>query len=266
MELTLQGIVIRDTLYGENDKLITVLTGEYGKITVLAKGVKSINSKNSPAVQLFCYSTLELSEKNGRYLLTGASVEDNHYGIRDNIEHFSLASYFADVAGTVCTENNDEREMLRLLRNCFYAMAKRKEVPLWKIKAAFEMQCMMINGLTPELSECADCGKPIADAADKLGQYLFSCPDGAFLCPDCLAARRNQDVIPLSVYTVDALEEMIRLPQSRMLRFSVPNEAVRKELTQVCQRYLVCQTGRTYETLRFYNSLCAGAAEKERES
>ena len=66
MDITCDGIVIRETLYGESDKILTLFTGAYGKITVAAKGVRSIKSKNSSAVQLFCYSYFELVEKNGR--------------------------------------------------------------------------------------------------------------------------------------------------------------------------------------------------------
>lgn len=256
MELTLSGLVIRDTLYKENDKIVTFLTAERGKITVFAKGVKSINSKNSPAVQLFCYSNFELNEKNGRYLLTGAEVQDNHYTLRGDLERFSLASYFADVAGTVCTENNDESEMLRLMRNSFYVMEKQKSVPLLKLKAAFEMQCMRIGGFMPDFENCADCGKAAVDSCDRYGRYLFSYPDGAFLCPACLSARERREVIPLSPDTVEALREMIRLPQNKMLRFELPEARANcRELFDVCRHYLVCQTGRKYETERFFASL-----------
>lgn len=266
MELTISGIVIRDTLYKENDKLVTFLTAERGKITVLAKGVKSINSKNSPAVQLFCDSTFELNEKNGRYLLTGAEVSDNHYALRGDLERFSLASYFADVAGTVCTENNDESEMLRLMRNSFYVMEKRKNVSLLKLKATFEMQCMMIGGFMPDFENCADCGKAAVDSCDRHGRYLFSCSDGAFLCPDCLAARERRETIPLSSDTVECLRGMIRLPQNKMLNFNLPeNRFSCGELFDVCRNYLVCQTGRRYETDRFFANLGIGLDESDGE-
>ena len=258
MEITCDGVVIRETEYGETDKIVTFLCAEYGKITVMAKGVRSIKSKNSSAVQLFCASSFEMVEKNGRYTLKTATVNDNFYSVRDNIERFALASYFADVCNTVCTENNDEREMLRLLLNCFYAMAHFHEVPLWRIKCAFEMKCMQINGLAPDFLECMGCAKAAVDSTDKNGQYLFSPADGGFICPDCLALTDGKTVIPAGSLTVDALLYLISSPQSRMLRFPLPDDSsLIYELSNLCERYLSVQTSKRYETLTFYKSVCA---------
>ena len=53
---SVDGIVIREQALNDNDKLLTVLTGEKGKMTVLARGIKAIGSKRSAGAHLFCYS------------------------------------------------------------------------------------------------------------------------------------------------------------------------------------------------------------------
>ena len=45
MYLKTEGIVLRETEYKDNDKLLTVLTREDGLLTVKARGVKSRGSK-----------------------------------------------------------------------------------------------------------------------------------------------------------------------------------------------------------------------------
>lgn len=257
MDITCDGVVIRETDYKDNDKIVTFLTAEYGKITVLAKGVKSIKSKNSSAVQLFSSSTFEMTEKNGRYILKTANLLDSFYAVRDNIERFSLASYFADVASVVCTENNDEKEMLRLILNCFYAMSRFSDIPLWRIKAAFELKCMQANGLTPDFNSCTECGKAAVDCTDNFGMYLFSPEDGTPICPECLKDRENKNIIPISAYTIDAAQYILSSPQKRMLKFFLPEEKdLKREFSQFCEKYLVCQTARRYETLAFYKTVC----------
>ena len=37
---TVDGLVIRDDAYGENDRLISILTAERGRIAVIAKGAR----------------------------------------------------------------------------------------------------------------------------------------------------------------------------------------------------------------------------------
>ena len=91
MDLTIDGVVISETLYKENDKLLTVLTGQYGKVSVLARGVKNISSKNSAGVQLFCYSEFELIESKGKFVLKTANLHDGFFGIRSDPTKYFLA-------------------------------------------------------------------------------------------------------------------------------------------------------------------------------
>ena len=41
LELRVKGLIVRETLLGETDKLLSVLTSEYGRIPVMAKGARS---------------------------------------------------------------------------------------------------------------------------------------------------------------------------------------------------------------------------------
>ena len=63
MRLTTQGIVLRETNYKEADKILTVLTRDWGKRTVKARGCRRKNSKLTAASQLLVYSELTLSER-----------------------------------------------------------------------------------------------------------------------------------------------------------------------------------------------------------
>lgn len=257
MDICCDGVVIRETAYGDNDKIVTLLTDTLGKITVTAKGVRSIKSKNSAAVQLFALSQFELTGKNGRYTLKTALLNNSFYALRDDINRFALGSYIVDVVGTVCTENSDETQMLRLLKNCLYAMAEFRDVPLWKIKAAFELKCMAINGLAPDLSCCCDCGKSTEDDtfADKFGYLLFAPSEGAPMCAACAAAREQNYFVQISRETAKIMQYLLECPQSKMLRFSAEQAQVKNELCTAAEKYLCCQTMRRYETLAFYKSL-----------
>ncbi|MBR5528770.1 MAG: DNA repair protein RecO [Clostridia bacterium] len=255
MDICCDGVVIRETAYGESDKILTLLTDKLGKITVSAKGVRSIKSKNSSGVQLFANSSFELTEKNGRYTLKTAILQNSFYALRDDVTRFALGSYIVDVAATVCTENNDETEMLRLVKNCLYAIAEFDEVPLWKIKAAFELKCMTANGFAPDLSCCAECGCEADENKD--GVLMFSPYDGGFLCERCAEGREEKAFVPVSCASLEALEYIISSPQSKMLRFPADDEKTKNEICAICERYLIYQTARRYDTLAFYKSICA---------
>ena len=47
------GLVLRDTVTKESDKILTVLTADLGRISVIAKGARSRRSKASSLIALF---------------------------------------------------------------------------------------------------------------------------------------------------------------------------------------------------------------------
>lgn len=72
MELRVKGLIVRETLLGETDKLLSVLTSEYGRIPVMAKGARSIRSRYMTSTQLMCYSELTIYKRGDRFWLREA--------------------------------------------------------------------------------------------------------------------------------------------------------------------------------------------------
>ena len=54
MEIKADALLLRAADYGENDKIVTLLTAEYGKIAAAMKGVKKAGAKLRFAAQPFC--------------------------------------------------------------------------------------------------------------------------------------------------------------------------------------------------------------------
>ena len=72
--VVINGLVIKAADYAENDRIITVLSAERGRITVIAKGGRSVRYRFLSSIQLFTYSTFELYERGGLYWLKEALV------------------------------------------------------------------------------------------------------------------------------------------------------------------------------------------------
>ena len=51
----IKGLVLRETQIGDYDKIMTVLTAEYGKLSVFARGAKRLKSPLFVNTQLFPY-------------------------------------------------------------------------------------------------------------------------------------------------------------------------------------------------------------------
>ena len=73
MELKVNALMIRAADYGENDKILTLLTAERGKLTAAIKGVKKAGAKLKFAAQPFCLAEYVLADSGDRYSVIQAS-------------------------------------------------------------------------------------------------------------------------------------------------------------------------------------------------
>jgi len=90
MEFTDDALVLRTTNYGESDRMVTLLSAGHGKISAAMKGVRKAGAKLNFASQPFCFAEYTLAERAGRHTVTGASLYDGFYSLREDV-----AKYYA---------------------------------------------------------------------------------------------------------------------------------------------------------------------------
>ena len=151
MYLKTDGIVLRETEYKDNDKLLTLLTRENGQLTAKARGVKSRTSKLRAGCQFLTLSEFTLLDYQGKYTVTESVPKEMFPHLREDVELLSLASYFAQVTETISQEDAPDPELLSLLLNCLYVL-NRETAPQTLIKAVFELKTMCLAGYLPDLS------------------------------------------------------------------------------------------------------------------
>ena len=74
MLTTVTGLIIRTADVKESDRLVTIFTEETGVITAIAKGARSIKSRQMSATLQFCYGRYVLYQKND-FLLNGKTLK-----------------------------------------------------------------------------------------------------------------------------------------------------------------------------------------------
>lgn len=251
MDCALSGVIIRETLINDSDKLLTVITDSRGKITLKAKGVKNIKNRNSAGTQIFTYSDFELTERSGRFTLKTAYPKQSFFGLRNDVLRYALACYLADAAGYVTAENNDETQVLRLILNAFYALSEKTDIPLSKIKAAFELKLMSVCGFMPELDCCACC----SDDVQTDGKLYFSFSHGGIICDRCKSMNGTfLRAVRIERPVIQAMKTVSESDIKKFLAFSL-DEPYRKDFCTVCESYLLHQTERGYETLKIYKNM-----------
>ncbi len=252
-----KAVVIREVTVGEADKLLTLLTPELGRITARCRGVRSLKSRRFAAAQLYMYSDMILSEKDGLYTLEEADTIESFFGIRESLASIACANYFSELLNHVTVEGEGDADMMRLFLNCLYALANKKEIAVTKVKAVFEARLVALLGIQPDLSACATCGKPFEKG-------WLDVSDGVLLCADCLLDGGNQHedgfaegerlLLPMSGEVVRLITYLAECDLKRLFAFSA-SDGLLEELARTVERYLGYHIGKKLDTLVFYHSI-----------
>ena len=245
MYIKTDGIVLREVAYQDSDKLLTVLTREYGKLTVRARGVRSSRSRSKAACQLLAYSEFTLLERGGRYVVTEATAKEMFPELRNDLELLSLASYFAEAAEAVCAEETTSPEILSLLLNALYALCYLHKEPRL-VKAAFQFRLMALAGFEPLASGCAVCGSEEPEAP------MLDVVHGVVHCGGC--KRLGGLSMPLTAAGLAALRHVLYCDSRRLYGFTLEPEALR-ELDHAGEAFIAGQLERSFRTLDYYKSL-----------
>ena len=245
-KVNVRGLVLRETEYGEHDKLLTVLTGERGRITVIGKGVKSLKSPSHAVSQLFAYAEFTLHEKNDRFWIVESSLIENFFSLRQELTRYALALYLSELAETVSVENEPSDALLSLLLNALYALSRGEKSPLL-IKAALETRILSDAGFCPMLDGCVSCG-----ALFENGSLLLDPQSGALFCPSCVPDERKGQMLPVSESVLAALRYLVSCPGRRLFAFSLASEEL-ASLSSLSEAYAAYHLEREFRSLSFYH-------------
>ena len=256
MVTQIKGLVLGDIVWGENDKLLTVLTAEHGKVTVVLKGGSSLKSKIVGACLPFAYAEMTLGERNGsKPWVKEASEIRGFHGIRQDLEATSVALYILDILTEVCLEDEESGEMLQLALNTLHAI-ETKMKPLLQLKAAFELRTAAACGFSPDLVTCAECGEDTGDT------MFLDVMDGVMTCRKCRDQHKNEApaeghssiVLMMDKPILDSMRMICYSPPKKFLSFMLPQEDERLFCSH-CEKYLLNHLDRGFKSLEFFHSL-----------
>ena len=242
----IRGIVLRAVDTKEADKILTVLAGEQGKLSVVAKGARSQRSRVTAATQFLAYSEMTVTERHGWQILSEANTMELFDGIRKDIEALSLASYFAELVDAVTYADIPAQEVLSLLLNALYALGTLGR-PCEIVKPAFEIKLMALSGFEPLADRCAVCG------AEEPADPMLDVAQGTIHCGAC-PRRRFGLSMPLGTAGLAALRHIVYGDPKRLYAFHLPAEELRW-LGQAGEAYVAAQLERGFRTLDFYKQI-----------
>ena len=142
------GMVLSQTPVGEYDRRVCILTKERGKISAFAKGARRPGSRFMAATGPFSFGQFKLYEGKTAYNVAEVNISQYFEELRADYIGAYYGMYFLEIADYYTRENNDEREMLKLLYQSMLALLA-PSLPTKLVKCIYELKTLAVNGEYP---------------------------------------------------------------------------------------------------------------------
>ena len=176
-----EAIVLRTYRLGEADKIVSLLTRQFGRLRAVAAGAQRPKSRYGGTLESLSYLRLWVFERENRDLwrLNSADLIESFFGMQRDYPVQIAAQYVAEVAERLLPEREVNERAFRLILAVLRALKRSGEVdrPL----LYFDYWLLRLGGFLPDLAQCTACGRELGDKPGHYGEGSEG------LC--CLACR-----------------------------------------------------------------------------
>ena len=212
----INGIVLSENNMGDYDKMLTMLTPNFGKISCSAKGARRANSSLLAGTQMFCFGEYMMYRGTNTYQINSCQTIDMFYKIRTDLEKLKYAIHIDKIILDVTEENENCYNILQLLLNTLYTISE-SEKNLELVLGIFKLRLSCILGFTPRILSCTNCKEN-----EKLS--YFTIKENGFKCENC--AKQDKSVITMSDSTKNAIKYVVTAPPKKLFSFELKDESL----------------------------------------
>lgn len=241
--IVLTGMILNVMPIGDYDKRVTILTKERGKITAFARGARRPTSQLLAATSPFSFGEFEVFEGRSTYSLSKASIKNYFRQLSLEPETACYGFYFLEVADYYAQENNDERELLKLLYQTLRAL-ESDALDNRLVQRIFELKVLFVEGEYPNFFSCQNCGK-------KENLSWFSVRRQGMLC-DCCAHEKDDIFVDES--TLYTIQYVLSAKIEKLYTFAVSEEVLHK-FSLILKRYLGIYVPHKFKSLEILKSI-----------
>lgn len=150
-QVEVTGMIVKSMPVSENDRRLTILTLEQGKIYVFARGARKMNSNLLGVSREFLYGKFKIYE--GRYSnsLDSAKIINYFDAITKDMEKTLFGSYFLELADYYTREHIVDADTVKLLYVALLAL-ENAHLDNKLVRRVFELRIMAMNGDFEDIS------------------------------------------------------------------------------------------------------------------
>ncbi|MBC7074119.1 DNA repair protein RecO [Candidatus Parcubacteria bacterium] len=213
----------------EFDYFFSVFSKKFGKLKILAKGIRKINSKLISQMELFSFVEIEFIKGKRNIKLVGARKVDRLPFLKKKLKRIILASEIGELLEDFLKEEEPDENIWNLLVLTFSKLNEisfKKEVLVYFY---FFWHFISFLGFKPNLQRCVFCFKIPKDI------FFFSEKYGGIACQFC--AKKNKIKNRIQKTTLLFLQVLTSGEMDLLERVKLKKSTI-EEISRLTKNYL----------------------------
>ena len=182
-----QAVLLRKIEYGDHDYIITFLTRDMGKVSVMAKNAKKSVKRFTGALDLFSLNQIQCrypqKNRDGMIILSQTELENGFINIRYDLFKTAFASYWVELVYLWLEEEKSQPALYDLLVFSL-DMLNSSDISPQVLNLLYQIRFMSISGFTPSIDSCETCKTELDAIIQK--NVRFDLQEGKIICESCL--------------------------------------------------------------------------------
>lgn len=133
--------------YGEADRILILLTRDYGRVSLLAKGVRKPKSRKRGHLEVFSRVKFSAVKGKGLDLMIEAEMMDNYQAVRCSLAKTAVAFYLTEVLGKLLREGESHPDIFQVMTDYLQQLETRND--LRNLRLEFIFQVLIHLGFWP---------------------------------------------------------------------------------------------------------------------
>lgn len=187
------GINLKSMPMGEHDRLLTILTREFGLIRAVAPGVRKQRSHLGGRSELFVVNELLIAKGRSLDKITQAETIESYSGLSRDLGKLASGQYLAELVLTQALSEQPQEELFSLLNEHLSRLERlprktdSKTVVAHLAHGIFHL--LALGGIAPQVQVCGITQRPLnPNFTDPDWQVGFSISDGGTISLSELAS------------------------------------------------------------------------------
>ena len=234
------GFIVSSTPYRESSLIMQIFTKEYGLISVIGKGVKSLKSPLRALTLPYTYGYFYLYYKEGKMsTLKDVDLIDPLLNIHEDITKISYVNYLADLVRQVYKESMDSHLFSLFIDTILKINEGLNPAVLTNI---LEVKCLPMIGVGLSLDACIHCG-------NQKEIVTIDGDRGGLICKNCY---QNERIVPLEVLKLLRMFQYVDIKKIKKLDIK---KEYQQEIDSFLNRYYERYTGIYIHSKEFIKKL-----------